>query len=312
MEIPPSELLQIIKQKNIIDLSEYADLKSLLYNNLFNKIPMIIQKVFAGESVFRTLPIYRSDLTVGRKKYLSYRPKEYNYPNFNRCSEPEQRHFYCSSDRHLSLSEVSYFLSDVDDEDPKFDKDYEHLEVGKWVLTRDLYLADLRFGSFTHKGLEAESQELKEKYKAFAKTPYIVEFFEYINQAFEIPIKKLDHLQYWLTACYSNYLLDDEFEPQLGWGTLKELEGRSEMSIDGILYHSVKGIQLGPTLQGYNMALRPEVIDLGYLQLTTAGITETKLTGEKEYTLDELIKIKTDISSDSWYYDDPIRPLIVL
>jgi hypothetical protein len=80
----------------------------------------------------------------------------------------------------------------------------------------------------------------------------------YINNSFQIPIKKKEHLRYWLTACYSNYLFDDTFNPQLNWGTMKEIESLSKMALDGILYHSVKGIKTNPPLTGFNLALRTE------------------------------------------------------
>jgi hypothetical protein len=129
----PSLLLSEIKNMKVIEPLDYRQVKNLLYKNLFSKIPVIMNKITAGDPVFRTVPIYRDDLQSGQKKNLSYRPQEYSYPFFNRCSEPEQRHFYCSTDRHLSLGECSYFISNLNGPGMKFDRDHELLELGTGI-----------------------------------------------------------------------------------------------------------------------------------------------------------------------------------
>ena len=285
-----------------IELEKYPDLKMLLYKNLFNKIPVVSNKIPIGDFVFRTVPIYRNDITMGRKKYLSYRPLEYKYPFFNRCSEPEQRHFYCSTNRHLSISECSYFISESENPNVILEKSSEKLEVGMWEVKQNLYVADLRYGSYAHIGTEKHQMDIIDKYKKFVQKTYIKDFFEHINECFEVPIKKADHLQYWLTACYSNYIFDDEFTPQANWGTMDELNSKISMPLDGILYHSVKGIKTNPPLQGYNLALKTEVIDSPKIKLVKAGIFESRQVKEKEFNLDELIKHNTHIEGDSWYY----------
>ncbi|SDT53520.1 hypothetical protein SAMN05216490_3926 [Mucilaginibacter mallensis] len=305
MLITPTELLNIIKLKKEINFSEYPNLKNVLYDVLFSKMPVLINVIRKGDFVYRTVPIYRNDITLGRKKYLSYRPIEYDYPYFNRCSEPEQRHFYCSTTRHLSIGECSYFISESDDQNKVFTKNSERLEVGMWEVTKDIYVIDMRFGNFTHEGTESHQIELKEKYNQFAKEQFIKDFFDYINELFELPIKKESHLQYWLTACYSNYLFDDQFEKQPNWGNIDDIEDKSHIYMDGILYHSVKGIQTTPPIGGYNLALKTELIDNNSLKLIRSGIFETNQIGEKEFVLDNLIKINRNISGDSWYYEDP-------
>lgn len=303
-EYQPKELLESVKQIAKIELEKYLDIKNILYHNLFNKIPIIGNRLLKGEHLFRTVPVYRDDITIGKKKYLSYRPKEYNYPYFNRCSEPEQRHFYCSTNRHLSISECSYFISESETPNVVFEKSEEKLEVGMWVLNQDLKVADLRFGNFAHFGTEEYQNNIKQKYIEFSKQKYLNEFFEYINQCFEVPIKKKDHLAYWLTACYSNYLFDDEFICEENWGINNDFEQGSVAGLDGILYHSVKGIKTNPPLQGYNLSLKTNVIDSQKIQLIKAGIFETRRVNDKEFDLDILIKINANIQRDSWEYLD--------
>jgi hypothetical protein len=304
MQSEPTEILNMIKNLPEIKPADYSKLKSLLYKKLFNKIPVILNKIPAGDTLYRTVPVYRTDMTMGRKKYLSYRPLEYSYPYFNRCSEPEQRHFYCSTNRHLSIGECSYFLSETESHKEVFEKDHERLEVGGWGVKKDLYVADLRYGDFSHIDNKSHQSTLKVRYKEYAKDQFVVDFFEYINHFFEAPITKAEHLRYWLSACYSNYLFDDLFKPVPLWGTLEELESVSSIPIDGIFYHSVKGIQTSPPMEGYNLALRTEVIDNNKLQLKKAGIFETRQIGAKEFILDDLKKLNADIEGDSWYYKD--------
>jgi hypothetical protein len=301
----PIEILKQIKQISEADEQVYEGLKSMLYDNLFSKIPVIVNKIPIGEILFRAVKIFRNDTTMGRKKYLSYRPSTISYPDFNRCSEPQQTHFYCSNNRHLSLAEVSYFLSKAEEQNPTFEKESEQLEVGMWVVMKDLYVADLRFGSHVEDESSTHVSEVKEHYRNFSDESYVNEFFEYINKTFEIPIKKNENLKYWLTACYSNYLFDDEFKPQTNWGTMDELESITSMPLDGILYRSVKGIATNYSLKGYNFALKTATVDSNSLKLIKAGIFETRQTGPKDFLMDDLIKINTEISSDSWYYRDP-------
>jgi len=298
--ITPIELLDLIKTKVRVELEDYPSIKSLLYDNLFSKIPVIFNKIPKESYLYRTVPINRADLTMGREKYLSYRPIIYNYPFFNRCSEPEQRHFYCSTDRHLSIGECSYFISESETPGIKFKISTEKLEVGMWLVTQDLYVADLRFGSYKDGIAESNKANIIKQYKELAKEKYIMEFFEHINRSFEVPIKKEDHLQYWLTACYSNYLFDDTFS-QHNWESNTD-EKKSIISLDGILYHSVKGIKMNPPMQGYNVALRTEIIDNKKIKLVKAGIFETRMINEKEFNLDVLIKHNIHIEGSSWYY----------
>ncbi|WP_354329667.1 hypothetical protein [Pedobacter sp. CG_S7] len=164
------------------------------------KIPVVVNKIPKGQCLFRTVPVSRVDISIGRKKYISHRPDWVDYPYFNRCSEPQQSHFYCSTDRMLSLVECSYFISAGEDLNAKFNKESEMLEVGVWEATKDLYVADLRFGDFAHADSEEHLTELKTKYGQFASEQFVVGFFEFINRSFETPINKLNHLHYWLTA----------------------------------------------------------------------------------------------------------------
>jgi hypothetical protein len=301
-DITPSALLDAVKQKADLYLEEYPELKSILYKRLFNKIPIVANKIPKDDNLYRTVPIYRQDISIGRKKYLSYRPTTCKYPFFNRCSEPEQSHFYCSTDRHLSITECSYFLSKIDDPNPVFDKSSERLEVGTWLTTRDLYVADMRFAFNPDKEVQAYQQQIKLKYRDFVKDQFVFDFFEYINDSFQVPIKKEEHLKYWLTACYSNYLFDDTFNPQSNFGTMKEIESASNVSLDGILYNSVKGIKTNPPLNGVNLALKTNTIDNKAVVLIKAGIFETQLVAEKEFNLDILIKLNKNIQGDSWTY----------
>lgn len=301
----PAALLAKIKTMGLVEMPAYAPLKTRLYARLFSKIPVIMNKIPKGYPLFRTVPLFRKDIDSGQKTNLSYRPEQYKYPYFNRCSEPEQRHFYCATDRHLSMGECSYFISNVNGPDAVFDKDSEQLELGLWIANRDIYLADLRFGNFAHAGNKEQQAVLKAKYDEFAKEEYVRDFFRYINECFETPVRRTAHLQYWLTACYSNYLFDDYFKPQAQWGTMTELNFDGEMKIDGILYHSVQGIKTTPPMEGFNVALRTELIDDNSLTLTKAGIFETKQTGEKEFIFDKLLKINGEIRSDKWVYRTP-------
>lgn len=303
-EYNPEEVLALIKQIAKIEVEKYPDIKNILYNTLFNKIPIIGNRLPKGENLYRTVPVYRNDISIGRKKYLSYRPKECKYPYFNRCSEPEQSHFYCSNKRHLSIIECSYFISEGETPNVVFEKSKEKLEVGMWVTTEDLKLADLRFGNFTPFGTEEDQSNIKQKYIEFSKQKYLNEFFEYINQSFEVPIKKKDHLAYWLTACYSNYLFDDEFTFQENWGINNDFKKGSVSRLDGILYHSVKGIQAEPPLEGFNLSLKTNVVDSQKIQLIKAGIFETQQVNDKEFNLDILLKMNTNIQRDSWEYLD--------
>jgi len=305
MDTPtPYEILEIIKTRIPHSQENYEAFKAALYQDLFKKIPVIVNKIPKGHYLFRTVPVSRMDISVGRQKYISYRPESIDYPFFNRCSEPQQSHFYCSTDRMLSIVECSYFISAGEDPDVKFTKESEMLEVGVWEVTRDLYVADLRFGTFAHADSEDHLTELKARYGQFAKEQYVVDFFDFINLSFETPINKANHLKYWLTACYSNFLFDDQFTPQPGWGNLTEIESKKMMPIDGIFYHSVKGLQTDPPLSGYNMVLRSELVEQEDLKLIKAAIFQTKQFDDKTFVLDDQVKHNTNITARSWNYTD--------
>lgn len=301
-----SQILSFIKNNKTIENFDYQSIKWELYKYLFSKIPVISNKIPKGSILFRTLPVERSDLSIGTKEALSYRPKYIDYPHFNRCSEPQQTHFYCSDDRHLSISEVSYFLGKAEDPEPKFEKDSEYLEVGMWEVQRDLYVADLRFGLHSDKESLSHINKIKELYRSFSKDRTVIDFFEFINQAFEVPIKKTERAKYWLTACYSNYLYDDQFIQQADIGTLDELKGIERMSLDGIMYHSVKGISTNFELKGVNFSLITDVVDMENIKLIKAGIFKSLQKDATTFDLDQLIKINTTISSDTWCYRDPV------
>lgn len=304
LDSSPNEILEKIKLLKTVSAPEYEYLKVLLYKNLFSKIPVVMSIIPKGDYLYRTVSINREDLTIGRKKYLSYRPKELTYPFFNRCTEPEGRHFYCSTTRHLSMGESSYFISEGSDPDTVFKKESELLEVGMWKVTQDIFVADLRYGDFTHSGTESKQSEIKHKYQQFSNDKYVIDFFEFINKTFELPVKAKNHLNYWLTACYSHYLFEERFLPQKNWGSMNKLNFGSETQINGILFHSVKGIQTEPPMEGYNLALEIDLIDNQSLSLIKAGIFESKRISQTEFMFDRLIKINTDITGQSWYYQD--------
>src|SRR5690606_24681754 len=214
-----------LRNLKITDTNQYAVQKKHLYSNVFNQLPIFGTTISKGLLVYRSVPIFRTDLSIGRKKYISYRPSEIEYPFFNRCSEPNQQHFYCSDDRWLSMTECSYFISKSEEmeSDIQFEKNTELIEVGVWRIEEEMMVADLRYGSYSPPQHELDLSARKQNYEKIVKDDCITHLFQYINSCFEIPIRKNNHWEYWLTASISNYLLEDRYKTQTGWGNIPGL-----------------------------------------------------------------------------------------
>lgn len=108
--------LDFVKNTPSVKLEDYQKVKNCLFETFFNNVPFIVTKIPRGNILYRSVPINknRKDLFQGRKQYLSYRPADILYEKFNRCSEPNQSHFYCSSHPSLSLMECSYYISQAE------------------------------------------------------------------------------------------------------------------------------------------------------------------------------------------------------
>ena len=297
------EVLSYIKSISIKSLDDYLKIKKGLYDNLFSKLPVIVQKIPKGIHVFRTVKVFRNDLTVGRTKYLSYRPSEVKYTKFNRCSEPDQTHFYCSTTKEASVFETTFATENIDEPNPIFSKDEELLEIGMWEVQRDLYVVDFRYGSHSTPETVEIKNNLIDTYHSNFKDETIREIFSFMNSCFQKPIKANSDIDYWLTACCSNYIFDDQYVPKPDVGNLHELKGMKTVSVDGIIFQSVKGLKTNPQLHGDNIVLRPSLIDTKALKLEKALICLTKKIGETEFNLDVPLKIQTKIEGNAWYYD---------
>lgn len=294
--------LQSVK---IDSLEEYYRHKDFLYSNVFSKLPLIGTQVPKGTHLYRTVPVTRHDMTIGRQGYLSYRPQRISYPYFNRCSEPNQSHFYCSDDRWLSMAECSYFISNSSEtEDYKFDRTNELLEVGIWTAEENLFVMDLRYGEYLEKHAKGIITERKERYESFVKDPFLLTIIEELHASFERPIKKDEHFDYWLTACLSNYIFDDKYATHPEWGNIHGIKVNQPLTIDGIIYHSVKGISSKPPLKGHNLVFSTKLIDEGKIKLIRAGVFETKQIEARRFEFDILRKQCISINSPSWYYTD--------
>ncbi|MGK9128384.1 hypothetical protein M1D52_20415 [Olivibacter sp. SA151] len=297
--------LDFLKNTPSVKLEDYQEVKNCLFETLFNKVSIIITKIPKGTILYRSVPIQknRHDLTHGTKRDLSYRPDDIPYDKFNRCSEPNQSHFYCSSDSSLSLMECSYYISQAEQGSiTNSPNDEELLEMGGWFVQEDLTVVDLRYGDFTHSGTERFHAENTEKYKQLVKESALQEFFQFINRSFENAIIEKDHTHYWLTACYSSYLFRESFKPHPKWaGSFIQTE--KLQSIDGLLYHSVKGIQATPSPVGYNVVLNKRCIDTNQLTLIKAGIFKIKQIGPKEFIFGDVIKQNLNISGSTWTYE---------
>src|SRR5690606_28519397 len=168
----------------------------------------------------------------------------------------------------------------------------------------EMMVADLRYGSYSPPQHELDLSARKQNYEKIVKDDCITHLFQYINSCFEIPIRKNNHWEYWLTASISNYLLEDRYKTQTGWGNIPGLDTSKAIKFQGIAYHSVKGIKASPPLKGCNIVFPTYLIDSGKIKLIGSGIFETKQLDSKTFILDELKKIKTDITANAWCYDD--------
>lgn len=255
----------LIDKKNENSSSSYDAIKSKI-NELFFPIPTItVQK---GTKLFRSRVHDKGEKIFTDIQDFSYRKDYDNIKTFGRANEPHQSIFYCSDDEYVAFFESSKIVRN------QTSPEIETMSTGVWEVKEDLRLAHIvgnekiRGLNRTVDGLQNSFEDLVAKFKD-QNTDLYLKALSLFSDEFTREANNSD-FNYFITCAFSNYLYD-----------LKGIDTylNKTTKLDGILYPSVMHKS-----QGMNLALKPETVDVGKIQLIKAFRKEMKEVEYKEYS----------------------------
>lgn len=215
--------------------------------------------------------VYRARYIDGdfpeHKKQVSY-PYETRFVNsFGRCNFPEQQVFYGSVPSEKIQEARVTGISEIIDFD-SLDRNKRHfIAVGKWLVLEDIFLAELYLRDDSIKNKITENANTFHKKQLNTLDTELRQVNEEILTFFSDELTEPKG-RYELTSTISNLYFNKY---------LKKKDGTESLTVEGILYPSVK-----TEGQGMNVALLPTAVD-NKLKLEMVLINEIIFTGPKSF-----------------------------
>jgi len=259
---------ELIKKLKSFDLKAVSDdeIKFVLPN--IKLLAGLLFKIQRGRAIYRSQKMDEEYTTHHYKKRISYNPSPKNY---GRCNLPGQSIFYGSittlktdedlkgkvikeSDYEFNKNVHGYLVNICECSDLIQEPEVEGIEiftVGMWRVQEDFEIPAI----VDHQPTTSLAKEMKDGLGSFysnlssddSKKFGILN--EYLSEEFSKPVEKEKEYLYKISAHLSNYILNS-----------KKL---------GLLYTSVKSNR-----EGYNIALRPELINEGKIELERVALVK--------------------------------------
>lgn len=253
-----------IRRINLKDESAYEYILDILRNKV-RIIPILTTKLEANDDIFflRSRVHKQSEEEFNTIDDFSFRKDKESIIEYSRCNIPGQQTFYCSMDRPSSYAESLAIKKDK--------LDSELVSLGKWQLKKDLIAGiiahplknkrytkfDKDFGNIIDAIIERDCKEIEAQVR---------EILYYFTIEFRYLVE--NHIYYKVTAAISNLLFE---------------------GVDGIIYPSVPFMG-----DGYNVALKNQVIDDKYVVLEHAMIEKFERLNSLKIVQDDSFDKQTD------------------
>lgn len=277
--------IELLKSQRIQTINEYNQFTEN-HPSLFLDLPREITIIPKGTIIFRVNSITRQNWVEGSKSNLSYRPHHIPYDKFNRCSLPNQSIFYGSRDYNTAIFEKTIF-NDLNNNEPS-----EHLEIGEWHLTKDILAAIF---------IQSENNKYKDNLfnenTAFHNNKLL---YEFICDEFSKSVNETK--DYWISAAYSNFLFSNKMSVVNAYDPSKYSKFGNPVTVDAIIYNSLKMLETDQKILDYNFAIHPRVIDQNLLILKKALIIKNNKLNDRLIVYGNEILYNNNISGDTWKY----------
>lgn len=289
MAVSKSEVVKAIEELRSFDL------KTTDYSEIKRRADILVRAGFmVALFPMNHLPIYRGRVVNPASVFhevslLSYPPKSKNSElTFNRLSSNKFQVFYGAMmpqetrfDQITAMIEVGSIMRE------DFTADEEHVQLGKWKVTKDFTIAILGLHSNLASS-NVNAQEMKKRHtdltSSLDEAGELIEMVaEFMSREFSKKVEKGSEWEYKISAAYGDALF--------------------EAGVKAIQFPTVKGEG-----RSFNVALRKDLVDAA-MQIEVAAITRLRKIN-KEIIVDWFLQSPT-ISSGRFRWEEPPRSAVI-